>query len=441
MSNPTTPFGWQMPTPTDLVTDLPADFEVFGQAVATSMGDLLGGTSGQILAKNSNTDMDFVWIANDQGDITGVTATSPLTGGGTSGAITVGILDGTTSNKGAVQLSTSTSSTSTSLAATASAVKEAFDPAFTNNFYAGKNKIINGDFGIWQRGTTISAGPAYTCDRWIMAQDTGTPTYSVSQQTFTPGTAPVAGYEGTFFARFGVTVVSTATTFTFLQKIEDVRQFAGQTINVSLWAKSDASRTLTIAAKQNFGSGGSATVSTTVGTASVTTSWTRFSVSVAIPTISGKTIGAGSNLEIAFSYPAAVMTNDFWGVQVEAGSTATPFQTTSGSLQGELAMCQRYFQKWSLTQFSRAGLVYADSTTNVIHVDKLSTVLRATPTLTFTNMTANGNAVTAAAVGGYLDTNNTLYLNLTTSGVVAGLMYQLYVASGQTGVISYSAEL
>jgi hypothetical protein len=63
-----------MPVATDLVTDLPADFEVFGQAVATSMADLLGGTSGQILAKNSNTDMDFVWIANDQGDITGITA-------------------------------------------------------------------------------------------------------------------------------------------------------------------------------------------------------------------------------------------------------------------------------------------------------------------------------------------------------------------------------
>ena len=74
MSNPTTPFSWQMPTATDLVTDLPADFEVFGQAVATSMADLLGGTTGQILAKNSNTNMDFVWIANDQGDITGITA-------------------------------------------------------------------------------------------------------------------------------------------------------------------------------------------------------------------------------------------------------------------------------------------------------------------------------------------------------------------------------
>jgi len=118
-----------MPTATDLVTDLPADFEVFGQAVATSLADLLGGASGYILAKNSATDMDFVWIANDQGDITGITATSPLTGGGSSGAVTVGIQDGTTAQKGAVQLENSTSSTSTTTAAVPASVKSAYDLA------------------------------------------------------------------------------------------------------------------------------------------------------------------------------------------------------------------------------------------------------------------------------------------------------------------------
>jgi hypothetical protein len=65
MTNPTTPFSWQMPTSTDLVTDLPADFETFGQAVATSMADLLGGTTGQVLSKASNTDMDFTWVTSD----------------------------------------------------------------------------------------------------------------------------------------------------------------------------------------------------------------------------------------------------------------------------------------------------------------------------------------------------------------------------------------
>jgi len=54
-----------MPTPTDLVTDLPADFEVFGQAVDTDFVDLLGGTTGQVLSKTSNTDLDFTWIEQD----------------------------------------------------------------------------------------------------------------------------------------------------------------------------------------------------------------------------------------------------------------------------------------------------------------------------------------------------------------------------------------
>lgn len=65
MANPTSAFGWQMPTSTDLVTDLPADFETFGQAVDTSLADLKGGTTGQVLSKASNTDMDFTWVAQD----------------------------------------------------------------------------------------------------------------------------------------------------------------------------------------------------------------------------------------------------------------------------------------------------------------------------------------------------------------------------------------
>lgn len=204
MSNPTTPFGWQMPTNTDLVTDLPADFEVFGQAVATSMADLLGGTTGQILAKNSNTDMDFVWIANDQGDITGITATSPLTGGGTSGAITVGIQSASTSQAGAVQLTDSTSSTSTTTAATPNAVKSAYDLAA-----AATPKLLS--FNA-QTGTTYTFVGS-DADKLVTTSNASAITVTIPPSVFSAGQQFDVQSIGvgltTFAAGAGVTITST----------------------------------------------------------------------------------------------------------------------------------------------------------------------------------------------------------------------------------------
>lgn len=176
MSNPTSNFGWQMPTSTDLVTDLPADFEVFGQAVDTALADLKGGTTGQVLTKNSNTDMDFVW-SSEAGDISSVTATSPLTGGGSSGDVTIGIQSASTTQSGAVQLENSTSSTSTTKAAVPASVKSAYDlanAAIPKSTVTTAGDIIYGTgsaavsrLGVGTAGQVLAVNSNATAVEWV----------------------------------------------------------------------------------------------------------------------------------------------------------------------------------------------------------------------------------------------------------------------------------
>jgi len=204
-----------------------------------------------------------------------------------------------------------------------------------------KNKLINGEFDIWQRGTTFSA-TGYTADRWLLQADGSGATRSITQQTFTPGN-PVTGYEPTYYLRYNQSVAGTSATYNLLdQRIEDVRTFAGQIITVSFWAKASSPITLTSQINQAFGSGGSAEVNAVgVNGFDLSSSWQRFSYTGTVASISGKTIGTNSYLVFRFNFPInTTFTVDIWGVQVERGSIATEFEQRF--IGDELRLCQRY---------------------------------------------------------------------------------------------------
>ena len=274
---------------------------------------------------------------------------------------------------------------------------------------AGKNAIINGDFGVWQRGTSFSIGAGltgYTADRWFIVNAPPGQTASVTQGTFTPGTAPVAGYESTNY--LNVTWSSyTANTFFLSQRVEDVRKFAGQTVTLSFWAKaSTANSSMTPLISQNFGSGGSAATYSYNSAISITTSWQRFSTTLTLPSISGATIGTNSFLDVRPFYGSSSTTNgvtfSIWGVQLEAGNLAgatpttgypTEFTTASGSIGGELALCQRYY--WQVNangvtagtnEVLGTGFNY-NSTTVFIIPNRWPVTMRTAPSIT----AASGN--------------------------------------------------
>ena len=199
---------------------------------------------------------------------------------------------------------------------------------------AGVNKIINGAFNNWQRGTSFAsaADSTYFADRFITNWSAGGATNTFSRQTFTPGTAPVSGYESQYFARCAATGATGTTQIGLGQRIEDVRTLAGQSVTFSFWAKADSARTLSYYIQQNFGSGGSATVNASGTIGAITTSWARYSVTVTLGAMTGKTIGTGSYLQwdIFASSQSGAPNIDIWGVQLEAGSTATAKSGSGG---------------------------------------------------------------------------------------------------------------
>jgi hypothetical protein len=225
-----------------------------------------------------------------------------------------------------------------------------------------ENRIINGAFDFWQRGTSFG-GNAYGADRWYNNGSGGTVTQS--RQAFTVGDT-LGSNSPTFFLRQSISGQTLSShQASIIQGIEGVRSYAAQTITVLGWARrSSGTGNMAVEAVQYFGTGG--TPSSTVTGISPTTvtlsgSWAAFAVTITVPSITGKTIGTNNNDYLGLNFWTSAgsdfnaRTNslglqtigvDLWGVHIKVGThtTAATDLYKQPELGPELARCQRYYE-------------------------------------------------------------------------------------------------
>tara|TARA_R110000751_G_scaffold37153_2_gene90279 strand:+ start:1765 stop:2730 length:966 start_codon:yes stop_codon:yes gene_type:complete len=244
-----------------------------------------------------------------------------------------------------------------------------------------RNVLINGNFNVWQRGTSLATA-GFITDRW--RSTTGlNGAMTISRQPFTLGQTDVPNNPKYFF-RHAQTTAHTNTGYNHDRtRIESVETLAGKVCILTWYMKADASRTIAVRRIQNFGTGGSpsASVDTQIlASQAITTSWAKYTLKFTMPSISGKTIGTANNdyVEIGFDYGAEAnntYTIDIAQVQLEANLAATPFEHRSYG--EELALCQRYYET-----AGRGIMGGSYSATQWVGAWNFAVPKRASPTLT-----------------------------------------------------------
>lgn len=367
-------FNWPEPDNTDLVKNGALAIRTAVDAIDTSMTDLLGGTTGQVLTKASGTDMDFTWAAASSG----------------------------------------------------------------SSYVAGKNFVINGGMDIWQRGATglgTSTG-SYTADRWVL----GSSSTTVTRDTDVP-TSP--------YFQYSLKMVGTGAN-SIITKLESAisTRLAGETVTFSFYAKRTAGtgnldvRFYYPSATDNFASV-TQIGSTSVVSASPSSSWTRYSVTVAIGT------NVTTGLQILINNDAGSGSTTFiTGVQLEIASSASAFSRAAGTIQGELAACQRYFYMHATGSLAGIGVGYYESSTQIGTHIKLPVTMRTAPTVvqstgtnyfTIYRLSANDDFDSWTSSGAITTNEIVIYCPTNVSGT-AGVAGNVYINNANAS-LALSAEL
>ena len=261
-----------------------------------------------------------------------------------------------------------------------------------------ENRIINGAFDFWQRGTSSTAAGYVAADRWNNGPNGGTVTQS--RQAFTVGDT-LGSNNPTYFLRQTVSGQTTSAQYAItLQRIESVRSYAGQTITVLGWARrSSGTGNMAVEAEQIFGTGGSPSAnvhSISVTTVTLTGSFAPFAVTMTIPPITGKTLGTSGSDSLSLNFWTSggsdynARTNslglqtigvDLWGIHIKVGThtTAATDLYKQPEMGPELARCQRYYQQF-LAPPLRGVFAGASSVARLAAL--LPTAMRSTPAAT-----------------------------------------------------------
>ena len=416
------------------------------------------------------------WVASGAtGDIEGVTAGIGISGGGTSGTVTVtnsmataidakgDLIAGTAADTFSRLAVGANDTVLTADSTQATGLKWAAAASSGSSNVAGKNGVINSNFSVAQRGTSISlaasAGTTYTLDRWCT--QTGANQACTVSQVATGDTTNLPFIE--YALRYKRNTSQTGTgALTLLNAFETInsRPFAGKSVALSFYARAGANYSASasaLAVRLDSGTGtnqnpfagytGAATVAST--TATLTTTWQRFS---ATGTVSAT--ATELNVQVVFTPTGTAGANDYYeitGVQVEIASSASAYSPCTATYATELAACQRYFQRAiyaavnSSERLTTGNATGAGSSENTY---RLVCTMRTSPTFSVSAASdfiminsGGGSAGTPAAISGAIFSPNMVRVDTSGgSGLTAGNATVIQ-ATGGSSTMDFSAEL
>jgi hypothetical protein len=324
----------------------------------------------------------------------------------------------------------------------------------------GRNAVINGAMDFWQRGTSFAHTNTniYGADRWGMFRSGFATGLSTSRQS--PGSTLPQFQWAMRVQRDSGNTSTAALSMTNTFENRESLPFAGQRITLSFYARaganfSSASNFLTgyvisgTGTDQNMWNGFTGYAEAAAQSVNLTTSWQRF-------TITGTVASTATQLGVYFTYvPVGTAGANDWfeitGVELEQGSVATPFTRAGGTLQGELAACQRYYERVNWTKeslYAAFGTGIGNSTTVAQIIMPMAVDKRIKPqSVDFSGpleLVGAGATHTISSItleGNISNTRNASLNAIVASGLTSQLFYYLRGNNSVNAFVGISSEL